>query len=159
MKNSFICFMVASLLFSYNTIGSYENYKEIDSIEYLLNERIEIMNNFLYGTKNDDDIRYLNDELNRIEADELLGNDLDILYKVIDNPTDYELALSVEVDKINSLKKTDEGVLINADLNWLISGYDGEFNLNKNYDIKCIESEGKMYLAKLKYMDCDNISN
>lgn len=155
MKNSFICFLVASLLFSYNTIGSYENYKEIDSIEHLLNERIEIMNNFLYGTKNDDDIRYLNEKLKEIEADELLDNDLDILYKVIDNPTDYELALSVDVDKIKSLKKTDEGMLINADLNWLISGYDGEFNLNKNYDIKFIESEGKMYLVKLKYMDCD----
>lgn len=155
MKNSFIYFLIASLLFSYNSIGNYENCEEIDSIEYLLNERIDIMNDFLYGTKSVNDIQYLNEELNKIEAEQLLDNDLAILHKVIDNPTDYELALSVEVDKINSLKETEEGLFINANLNWLMSGYDGEFNLNKNYDIKCIESDGKMYLATLNYIDCE----
>lgn len=155
MKNGFIYFLIASLLFSYNSMGNYENYEEISSIEHLLNERIEIMNDFLYGTKSEYDIENLNKELNRIESEELLDNDLAILYKVADNPTDYELALSVKVHKINSLKETDEGLLINADLNWLISGYEGEFNLNKNYNIKCVEEDGKIYLASLKYMDCE----
>ncbi|MDD2494585.1 MAG: hypothetical protein PHE29_05260 [Tissierellia bacterium] len=157
MKNGVIYFLVASLMFSYNSIGSFENYVEKEKIEYLLNERIEIMNNFLYGTKDEEDIQYLNEELNRIEAEQLLRNDLDILYKVIDNPTDYELALSVKVDKINEIKQNEEGLFINANLNWLMSGYEGEFNMIKNYDIKCVESDGKMYLATLHYIDKDII--
>lgn len=151
MKNGFIYLLVASLLFSYNSIGNYENHKEITSIEYLLNERIEIMNDFLYGSKNVDDTKILKENLSVIEADKLLDNDVDILYKVIDNPTDYELALNVKVDKINTLNETEEGMDINANLSWRMSGYDGEFDLVKNYDIKCIELEDKMYLTELKY--------
>jgi len=153
MKNGFIYFLVASLLFSYNSIGNYENYGEKSSIEYLLNERIVVMNDFLYGSKEEKDIENLNEKLNNIEAEKLLDNDLSILYKVMDNPTDYELALSVKVDKINSLKETEQGLDINANLNWLMKGYDGEFNLIKNYDIKCIESDDKFYLTDLKYIE------
>ena len=29
----------------------------------------------------------------------------------------------------------------NSDLNWLMRGYDGEFNLIRNYSIKCIEAD------------------
>lgn len=153
MKNGFIYLLVVSLLFSYNSIGSYENHKEIGDIEYLLNERIAVMNDFLYGSKNASDMNGLEQDLSKIEAEKLLGNDLDILYKVIDNPTDYELAMNVKVDKIISLEETDYGYKINADLNWLMSGYDGEFNLVKNYDIKCVEMDDKIYLAELKYIE------
>ena len=153
MKNGFIYLLVASLLFSYNSIGNYENHKEIASIEYLLNERIEIMNDFLYGSKNVDDMKVLKENLSVIEANKLLDNDVDILYKVIDNPTDYELALNVKVDKINAINETDEGMDINANLSWRMSGYDGEFDLVKNYDIKCIELEDKIYLTELKYIN------
>lgn len=152
MKNGFIYLLVASFLFSYNSIGNYENYKEISDIEYLLNERIVVMNDFLYGEKNANDMNKLKENLEKIEAENLLTNDIDILYKVIDNPTDYELALNVKIDEINSLNQTDEGLDINADLNWLMSGYDGEFNLIKNYDIKCIEIENKIYLSELKFV-------
>jgi hypothetical protein len=141
--------MLISLLFSYNSFGYYQYYEEIDSIEYLLNERIEVMNEFLYGYK---DMGKLEEKLEKIEAENLLENDLDILYKVIDSPTDYELAVSVEVDKINSLEKTDDDIIINADLKWQMSGYDGEFTMVKNYDIKCVELEEKIYLASLVYI-------
>lgn len=153
MKNGVIYLLVASLLFSYNSIGNYENHKEISRIEYLLNERIEVMNDFLYGNKSANDINDLKEDLNKIEARKLLDNDLDILYKVMDNPTDYELALNVKVDKINNLNQTEEGFDINANLNWFMSGYDGEFNLIKNYDIKCINLDNKIYLAELKYIE------
>jgi DNA replicative helicase MCM subunit Mcm2 (Cdc46/Mcm family) len=134
-------------------MGNYENYKEIADIEYLLNERIIVMNDFLYGSKNVNDISNLKNDLSRIEAEKLLENDLDILKKVIDNPTDYELAMNVKVDKIISLEKLEDGYNINADLKWLMSGYDGEFNLVKNYDIKCVNLSDKTYLAELKYID------
>lgn len=155
MKNGFIYFLITSLMLSYNSIGNFENYAEKDAVEYLLNERIEIMNNFLYGTKEEDDIQYLNQELARIEKEKLLQNDLDILYKIIDNPTDFELAMSVKVDKINDLKKEDDELFINASLNWLMSGYEGEFNMVKNYDIKCVQVEGHTYLVALNYIDKD----
>ncbi|MDW5298833.1 MAG: hypothetical protein SA378_01640 [Sedimentibacter sp.] len=148
MKNRFIYVMIISLLFSYNSIENYKYYEEIESIEYLLNERIVIMNEFLYGCK---DMNSLENKLDKIEAENLLKNDLGILYKVIDNPTDYELALNVHVDKINSLLKTKNGLQINADLKWLMSGYDGEFSMVKNYNIKCVELDKQMYLASLIY--------
>lgn len=146
MKKRFIYIMLALLLFSYNSISAYEYHEEISDIEYLLNERIIIMNEFLYGYK---DMNSLEDRLDDIEAEKLLENDLDILNKVIDNPTDYELAMNVKVDKVYSLECTEEGIHINADLNWLMSGYDGEFNMVKNYNIKCVEIDKQMYLASL----------
>lgn len=149
MRNRFIFIMLISLLFSYNSFGYYQYYEEIDSIEYLLNERIEVMNEFLYGYK---DMGKLEEKLEKIEAENLLENDLDILYKVIDSPTDYELALSVEVDKINSLEKTDDYMNINADLKWQMSGYDGEFTMVKNYNIKCVKLADQIYLASLVYI-------
>ncbi|MBP1925684.1 hypothetical protein J2Z76_001545 [Sedimentibacter acidaminivorans] len=153
MKKSFIILLMILLLFSYNSIGAYENHKEIEEVEHLLNVRIDVMNDFLYGSKNANDINELNEGLSKIEIDKLLENDLSILYKVIDNPTDYELALSVKVDEIISLEETDYGYKLNANLNWLMSGYDGEFNLVKNYDIKCMQIEDKTYLAELKYIE------
>ncbi|WP_312831624.1 hypothetical protein [Sedimentibacter saalensis] len=149
MRNRFIFIMLISLLFSYNSFGYYQYYEEIDSIEYLLNERIEVMNEFLYGYK---DMGKLEEKLEKIEAENLLENDLDILYKVIDSPTDYELALSVEIDKINSLEKTDDYMNINADLKWQMSGYDGEFTMVKNYNIKCVRLADQIYLASLVYI-------
>lgn len=148
MRNKFIYIMLFSLLFSYNSIDNYQYYEEIESIEYLLNERINVMNEFLYGYKDMDSLEI---KLDKIEAENLLKNDMDILYKVIDNPTDYELALNVQVDKIHSLERTDDGLHINADLKWQMSGYDGEFSMVKNYNIKCVELEKQMYLASLIY--------
>jgi hypothetical protein len=52
-----------------------------------------------------------------------------------------------------SIEKTKEGILINADLNWTMRGYDGEFNLVRNYDIKCIGSEDELYLSSLRIID------
>ncbi len=146
MKKRFILIMIVLLLFSYTSINGYEYHKEINTIEYLLNERIKIMNEFLYGYK---DMDSLKEKLSKIESDILLQNDLDILYKVIDCPTDYELAMNVKVNKIYSVDIGDDGYLINVDLNWLMRGYDGEFNLIRNYDIKCIEIDEQLYLAKL----------
>jgi hypothetical protein len=153
MKKSFIILLMILLLFSYNSIGAYENHKEIEEVEHLLNVRIDVMNDFLYGSKNANDINELNEGLSKIEIDKLLENDLSILYKVIDNPTDYELALSVKVDEIISLEETDYGYKLNANLNWLMSGYDGEFNLIKNYNIKCMQIDDKTYIAELKYIE------
>ncbi|WP_312811698.1 hypothetical protein [Sedimentibacter sp.] len=150
MKKRFIYLMIFTMFFSYISIGGLEYHQEITSIEYLLNQRIEIMNEFLYGYK---DMDSLKEKLMNIEKDKLLDNDTDILQKIADNPTDFELAMSVKVDKIHSLKRTEEGININVDLNWQMSGYDGEFNMVRNYDIKCIEEDKQMYLASLIIQD------
>ncbi len=146
MKKRFIITMILLLLFSYNSISGYEYHKEINAIEYLLNERIKAINEFLYDYQ---DMDRLERKLNEIELENLLENDLDILCKVIDCPTDYELAMNVKIHKINSIELTDIGYSVNADLNWLMRGYDGEFSLIKNYDINCIEQDSQMYLTKL----------
>ncbi|WP_313345237.1 hypothetical protein [Sedimentibacter sp.] len=146
MKKRFIYLMIVTMLFSYISIGGLEYHQEITSIEYQLNQRIEIMNEFLYGFK---DMNLLKEKLTNIERDKLLDNDTDILQKIADNPTDFELAMSVKVDKIHSVERTEKGININADLNWQMSGYDGEFNMVRNYDIKCIEEDKQMYLTSL----------
>lgn len=138
--------MILLLIFSYTSINGYEYSEETDSIEYLLNERIKIINEFLYGSN---DMNILTNKLSEIESENLLSNDLDILYKVIDSPTDYELAMCVKIHKIYNLELHEGKLNINADLNWFMSGYDGEFNLIKNYDIKCVKKDAKIYLAKL----------
>lgn len=150
MRKRFILTMIVLLLLSYKSINGYEYHKEIENIEYLLNERIKIINEFLYGYK---DMEDLEGKLNKIETGNLLQNDLDILFKVIDNPTDYELAMNVKVHKIHNVETIDKGIVINADLNWDMSGYDGEFNLIKNYDIKCVEIEKQLYLCKLNILN------
>lgn len=146
MKKRFIFTMILLLIFSYTSINGYEYSEETDSIEYLLNERIKIINEFLYGSN---DMNILTNKLSEIESENLLSNDLDILYKVIDSPTDYELAMGVKIHKIYNLELQEGEFNINADLNWFMSGYDGEFNLIKNYDIKCVKKDAKIYLAKL----------
>lgn len=152
MKKRFIITMILLLLFSYSSINGYEYHKEIETVEYLLNERIKIINEFLYSCQ---DMERLEKKLNEIESGNLLQNDLDILCKVIDCPTDYELAMNVKVHKINSIEMIDDGYFVNADLNWFMRGYDGEFNLIKNYDIKCIEMDEQVYLTKLVILNND----
>lgn len=150
MRKRFVLMMLVMLLFSYNSIGAYEYHEEIAEIEYLLNKRIEIMNGFLYGVK---DLNSLENKLKTIETESVLENDVQILEHVIDNPTDYELAVSVCVEAINTLEKKDDCIYINLDLNWLMRGYDGEFNMVKNYDIKCASVEEKLYLASFVIND------
>lgn len=150
MKKRFVYIMLTLLIFSYNSISAYEYHEEIADIEFLLNERITIMNEFLYSFK---DMDSLKDKLEDIEVEKLLENDLDILYKVIDSPTDYELAMSVKVEKIYNLERVDDVININADLNWHMSGYEGEFNMVKNYNILCVERPEHMYLTSLVILD------
>lgn len=150
MKRRFIFTMILLLLFSYNSINGYEYHNEINIIENLLNERIKVINEFLYSCQ---DMDSLEKELNKIESGNLLQNDLDILKKVIDCPTDYELAMNVKIHKINSIELEDKGFSVNADLDWFMRGYDGEFNLIKNYQIKCVEKDSQIYLAKLMILN------
>ena len=72
MKKRFIFTMLLLLLFSYSSINGYEYHKEISTVEYLLNERIKIINEFLYGSQ---DMDRLEKKLNKIESDNLLEND------------------------------------------------------------------------------------
>lgn len=155
MKSVLISFLTATTMFSFNTIGDHNNYEEINNVEYLLNERVEAINEFLYTSDFDGnkDIKKLTENLYRIEADELLSNDLAIMERIAKNPSDYELISNVKVDKIYSMDKGKSGMEINADLNWSMSGYDGDYNMVKNYDIKCYEKEGKIYLTDLDFVE------
>jgi len=150
MRKRFLLTMVLLLIYSYTSINGYEYREETNTLEYLLNERIKIMNEFLYGYK---DMNDLEKKLKIIERDNLLENDLSILCKVMDCPTDYELAMSVKVHKINDLEIVGDEIIINADLDWSMSGYDGEYNLIRNYEIKCVENNKQMYLSQLKIMN------
>lgn len=150
MKNKIIFFLIASLVLSYNGFASYEYHQEIEDLEYLLNQRISIMNEFIYGEKDMDD---LNIKLSKIETDNLLQNDIVILEKIIDNPTDFELSLNVEIEEILDLKRVEDEIILVALLKWQMSGYDGEYDLVKKYNIKYKETHKKIYLTYLEYIE------
>jgi hypothetical protein len=61
--------------------------------------------------------------------------------------------MNVQVEEILTYEKVEDGIFINVDLNWLMSGYDGEFNMIKNYNIKLVEIEQQMYLASMVIMN------
>lgn len=155
MKSVLISFLTATTMFSFNTIGDHNNYEEINKVEYLLNQRVETINEFLYKSDLDGnkDIKKLTENLYRIEAEELLSNDLAIMERIAENPSDYELISNVKVDKIYSMDKDKNELEINADLNWSMSGYDGDYNMIKNYDIKCYEIQGEFYLTDLDVVE------
>ncbi|MDF2676733.1 MAG: hypothetical protein K0Q97_1042 [Bacillota bacterium] len=155
MKSGFIYFLAATTMLSFNTIGDHNNYEEINSIEYLLNERVAVINEYLFDSdeNGEKDIKTLTENLYKIESDDLLQNDLAIMKRIAENPSDYELVSNVQVNKIYSIEKEENEIEINADLDWAMSGYDGEFNVVKNYDIKCAEKNGKIYLTDLDIIE------
>ncbi len=147
MKKSIIILVSIMFIFSLYAIESFSEDNEINKIEQLLNKRIDIINEYLYEEQ---DFLKLKERLEKIERSTLLNSDLDVLSRVMNNPTDYELAKSVKVENIINIDYKEESIDLDAILNWKSYGYEGEKNTLKKYQIQCILIDNKMYLKNLE---------
>jgi len=146
-------------MLSMGALGRYENFKEQYEVERLLNERIAIINNFLYGEKDDKVLENLKKDLSKIEHEAQLDSDISLLTHIYNNPTDYEYTTKVKIKKIKSIEITENSVKMLANLEWTI--LNGETNNKipiassfiKDYNISCIIKNKNMYLTNIKFVE------
>ena len=135
----------------------FDSVSEVNQIEELLNKRISIINSFLYGDKIPEKLKELEDNLSEIEDEKLLKTDMDILTHIYHNPTEYERATKVKINKVKDIAVTENSVKMLANLQWTILGSDDEMpvetSLIKDYDINCIFKDKKIYLTNMKFVE------
>ena len=149
MKNGVICLVILSLILGGRTLMLQSGHREADAVETILHSRIEIMNSFMYGEKN---LYSLRNALCKIEKDPILQSDMDVLEVIVDNPTDFEMALSVTIEDVTGIKYDGDAVCMEAVLSWVMLGSDGRYKVTGRYDVGCLNVQGKMYLTSLKYI-------
>lgn len=147
MKKSIVILVAVMFVFSLYALESFSENNEINNIEKLLNKRIKIINDYLYEEQ---DFLKLKERLEQIEKSTLLNSDLDVLSRVINNPTDYELAKSVKIENVINIDSKEKSIDLDAILNWKSYGYEGEKNTLKKYQVQCIFIDEEMYLKNLK---------
>ncbi len=158
-KAIFVYFFIITSMLSMGALGRYENFKEQYEVERLLNERIAIINNFLYGEKDDKVLENLKKDLSKIEHEAQLDSDISLLTHIYNNPTDYEYTTKVKIKKIKSIEITENSVKMLANLEWTI--LNGETNNKipiassfiKDYNISCIIKNKNMYLTNIKFVE------
>lgn len=150
MKNPIIYLLIIAFIFSYGTVEGVENYKNIKQVEELLNYRITIINNFMYGEK---DLSDLKDKLSIIETDKIYDSDVNFMTVIYYNPTDYEKTNKVVIKKVKKIEMNNNELTILATLEWLIESKD-ELSIEtifiNDYNIKCVLKDNKLYLASLE---------
>lgn len=155
----FIYFFIITAMLSVGALGRYENFKEQYEVERLLNERIAIINNFLYGEKDDKVLENLKKDLAKIENGAQLNSDISLLTHIYNNPTDYEYTNKVKIKRIKSIEITENSIKMLANLEWTI--LDGDVNKKfpiassfiKDYNISCVIKNKNIYLTNIKFVE------
>lgn len=149
MKNGLVFILIAAMLSSFGMLDRNVSYVEPDQIEALLNQRVEILNEYLYKNKNYEELEL---KLKKIETGEILKKDLESMSYIADNPTDLDLTKSVTVGKIGNMSNINGNIDINLQLCWIIGQYnqlDVETSLIKDYNLKCTKINNKLYLTQM----------
>lgn len=149
MKNGLVFILIAAMLSSFGMLDRNVSYVEPDQIEDLLNQRVEILNEYLYKNKNYEELEL---KLKKIETGEILKKDLESMSYIADNPTDLDLTKSVTVGKIDNMSNINGNIDINLQLCWIIGQYnqlDVETSLIKDYNLKCTKINHKLYLTQM----------
>lgn len=154
MKKNIIVITVLIFIFSSYALANFNVNSEIVQVEKLMNERLKIINDFLY---NEQSFIRLKRELEKIEKKSLLIKDLDILANIINNPTSFEHVKSVKIENVIESNYNDDTIEIIAMLKWYTEGYSGNDKILNKYKIKCIIENEKLYLIELVSMDVDTI--
>lgn len=150
MKKNIVIFITIMFVFSICAIESFSESSEVENIERLLNNRKEIINEFLF---NGNDFERLETELRKIEKNTLLKSDLDVLLKIKSNPSNFDFAKEVKVENVISIDKLEDDMSIIAILNWTSDGYEGERKFLKKYEICCSFEKDNIYLTNLQITD------
>lgn len=153
MKNGLVFILIAAMLSSFGMLDRNVSYVEPDQIEDLLNQRVEILNEYLYKNKNYEELEL---KLKKIETGEILKKDLESMSYIADNPTDLDLTKSVTVGKIDNMSNINGNIDINLQLCWIIGQYnqlDVETSLIKDYNLKCTKINNKLYLTQMTIIE------
>ncbi len=157
MKSVIIYFFIVTFVISFGVLEQFDNISEVNQIEKLLNERINIINDFLYGDKDDEVLEKLKKDLSEIEDKNLLESDMSLLTYIYNNPTDYERTTRVRIKEIKNIEITETSVKILANLEWTVLTGEEELpietSLIKDYNIDCIIKDKKMYLTNMKFVE------
>lgn len=157
MKAVIIYFFIVTFVISFGVLEQFDNISEVNQIEKLLNERINIINDFLYGDKDDEVLEKLKKDLSKIEDKNLLESDMSLLTYIYNNPTDYERTTRVRIKEIKEIEITETSIKILANLEWTVLTGEEELpietSLIKDYNIDCIIKDKKMYLTNMKFVE------
>lgn len=157
MKAVIIYFFIVTFVISFGVLEQFDNISEVNQIEKLLNERINIINDFLYGDKDDEVLEKLKKDLSEIEDKNLLESDMSLLTYIYNNPTDYERTTRVIIKEIKNIEITETSIKILANLEWTVLTGEEELpietSLIKDYNIDCIFKDKKMYLTNMKFVE------
>lgn len=157
MKAVIIYFFIVTFVISFGVLEQFDNISEVNQIEKLLNERINIINDFLYGDKDDEVLEKLKKDLSEIEDKNLLESDMSLLTYIYNNPTDYERTTRVRIKEIKNIEITETSIKILANLEWTVLTGEEELpietSLIKDYNIDCIFKDKKMYLTNMKFVE------
>lgn len=153
MRNIFIYFFIIVFIISFSCLQKYDNYIEISQIENLVTKRMEIINDFLYSEK---DMLKLRIELSKIESDDLLMSDLELLTQIYNNPTDYEKIDSMVIDDVKEMNITDDNIEMFCKIIW--KSFNGDekaiaTNFTKDYNIRCVKKDNDVFLTNLEVID------
>lgn len=156
MKSVVVYFFIVAFIISFSCLEQFDSVNEVNQIEELLNERISIINAFLYGDKSLEILEKLEKELSKIEDEKLLKTDIDILTHIYNNPTDYERTTKVKINEVKKIEVTKDSVKMLANLQWTILA-NGELpietSLIKDYNISCVFKDKKMYLTNMEFVE------
>ena len=156
MKSGVIYFFIITFILSFSYLENMDNVYEVNQIEELLNERINIINTFLYGEKNLEILEKLKYDLSKIEDEKLLKSDIDILTNIYYNPTDYERTTKVKISEVKEIEVTKDSINVLVNLKWTILSNEElpiETNLIKDYNISCVQKGKKLYLTNMEFVE------
>ena len=156
MKSLFIYFFILTFIFSFGYLEQHDSISEVNQIEKLLNERIKIINDFLYADKDIEALEKLEKELSNIEDARLLKADMDTLTRIYYNPTDYERTTRVKIKQVKEINVSEDMIEMLANLEWTILENGDlaiESSFMKDYNISCVFKNKKLYLTNMEFVE------
>lgn len=133
---------------------SYSNrYKNIDlqEVEELLNYRNNIMKDGLFNNR---DIKIIERQLSEVEKGEILYNDIDIIKKLRECPTDYAYPLELKISSIEGVVYNELLAEFHLKIQWEISYLNNEETKEELlYKIQIVDYKGSLFICGIEIIE------
>ncbi|MTI48581.1 MAG: hypothetical protein FH761_12120 [Firmicutes bacterium] len=123
---------------------------ELSNIEELLSERMHIMNEGLF---NQMDIDTVEEKLTGIERGKLLLEDINIIKKSRELPTDYSYPFGMKIKSVESVKYEETNVELYLVLEWEIAYKDKQTKEDFLYKIKLLKQKERYYIYNIEVIE------